>query len=128
MDILSYIWTVLSFFLSVVWTVVWFVLRDLISTVLWILIVAWMLLSVRYRSFTGGTLALLRYGRWAVNLFWRWLRGTPNPALPPPPQPKVITKEVIKVVGKRRKRFGTMNVSEQLNVLLLGAIWLLFVI
>jgi len=127
MDILSYIWTVLSFLLSVIWTLVWFVLRDLISTMLWLLIVAWMLLSVRYRSFTGGTLALLRYGRWAANLFWRWLRGTPNPALPPPP-PKVITKEVIKVVGRRRKRFGTMNVSEQLNVLLLGAIWLLFVI
>jgi hypothetical protein len=44
MDVLNLLWTALSF-----------VLRDLISTLLWILIVAWLLLSVRYRSFAGGS-------------------------------------------------------------------------
>ncbi len=30
------------------------------------LIVAWLLLSVRYRSFTGGSIAMLRYGRYGL--------------------------------------------------------------
>ena len=42
MDILNLLWTALTFFLSVLWTLVWFVLRDLVSTLLWILNVAWL--------------------------------------------------------------------------------------
>ena len=40
----------LSFVLSILWSLVWFVLRDLISTSFWILIVAWLLLSVRFAA------------------------------------------------------------------------------
>ena len=127
MDILNLLWTALSFVLSIFWSLAWFVLRDLISTVLSILIVAWLLLSVRYRSFVGGTVAMLRYGRYGLNVFWRWLRGGPTSALALP-SPKVITKEVIKYVPskKRRRPFGTMSISEQLNMLLVGALYLLF--
>jgi hypothetical protein len=53
MDVLNLLWTALSFVLSILWSLVWFVLRDLISTLLWIL-------SVRYRSFVGGSVAMLR--------------------------------------------------------------------
>jgi hypothetical protein len=128
MDILSFIWTVLSFLLGIVWSIAWFVVRDLISTLLWILIVAWLLLSVRYRSFTGGSVAMLRYSRYAGNLFWRWLRGTPSSALPAMPTPKVITKEVVKYVPAkvRRRPWGTMSISDQLNMLLVGSLYLLF--
>ena len=69
MDILTLLWTALSFVLSILWSLVWFVLRDLISTLLWILIVAWLLLSVRYRSFVGGSVAILRYARYGLNIF-----------------------------------------------------------
>ena len=69
MDILTLLWTAFSFVLSILWSLAWFVLRDLISTLLWILIVAWLLLSVRYRSFVGGSVAMLRYGSlWAEHL------------------------------------------------------------
>ncbi len=127
MEILNVLWTAFGFFLSVLWSLAWFVLRDLVSTLLWILIVAWLLLSVRYRSFMGGTVALLRYGRYSLSIFWRWLRGAPASGLSLP-APKVITKEVVKYVPskKRRQKFGTMSISEQLNMLLVGALYLLF--
>jgi len=127
MDILNLLWTALTFFLGVLWSLAWFVLRDLISTLLWMLIVAWLLLSVRYRSFVGGSVAMLRYGRYGLNVFWRWLRGAPGAALSLP-APKVITKEVVKYVPTktRRRPLGTMSISEQLNMLLVGALYLLF--
>ena len=126
MDILNLLWTAFAFVLSILWSLAWCVLRDLISTLLWILIVAWLLLSVRYRSFVGGSVAILRYGRYSLNVFWRWLRGTPASALSLPP-PKVITKEVVKYVPSktRHRPFGTMSISEQLNMLLIGALYLL---
>jgi hypothetical protein len=120
MELLNLLWSILSFVSALLWQLAWFVLRDLISTLLWILIAAWLILSVRYRSFSSGTIALLRYGGYALRLFWRWLRGTPG-ALPPPPRE---TKRMTK--ARRRKPFGTMSVSEQLNMLLAGAIYLLF--
>ncbi len=128
MDILSFLWTVLSFLFGILWSLVWFVVRDLISTVLWIFIVAWLLLSVRYRSFTGGSIAMLRYGRYAGTVFWRWLRGSPGAPLPAPPPPKVVTKEVVKYVPAkvRRRPWGSMSISEQLNMLLIGSLYLIF--
>ena len=127
MEILNLLWTAVDLVLSVLWSLVWFVLRDLISTLLWILIVAWLLLSVRYRSFMGGSVALLRYARSSVAIVWRWLRGAPTSALALPP-PKVITKEVVKYVPSKRRRrpWGSMSISEQLNMLLIGALYLLF--
>ncbi len=127
MDVLNYTWTVLSLVLGVLWWFVWFILRDLISTLLWIAVVAWLLLSVRYRSFTGGTVAMMRYGSYGVKVFWRWLRGAPSSAFTLP-SPKVITKEVVKYVPAkvRRRPFGTMSISEQLNMLLIGSLYLLF--
>jgi len=117
MEILSLLWNVLGFVLGLVWQVAWFILRDLISTALWVLIVAWLILGVRNRSFTAGAIALLRYGAFGLRLFWRWLRGAPGVLPPPPPQPVRV---------RRRRAFGTMSISEQLNMLLAGAIYLLF--
>lgn len=123
MEILSFLWTVLSFFLGLIWSFVWFILRDLLSTLLWILIAVWLVLSVRYRSFTAGTVAMLRYGRYGFGVFWRWLRGRPQPLAGSNP----IIKEKIKIVkGKRFVPFGYMSVSEQLNMLLVAALYLLF--
>jgi hypothetical protein len=119
MDILTLLWSVFSFAFGLVWQFAWFILRDLISTALWILIVAWLVLGVRYRSFSAGALALLRYGSYGARLFWRWLRGTPGPL--PPPREKPLRAARL----RRRMPFGTMSVSEQLNMILIGAIYLL---
>jgi hypothetical protein len=122
MDILHLLWAIVSFLLGLVWQAAWFILRDLISTTLWALIVAWFVLSVRYRSFSLGALALARFGSYGVRLFWRWLRGKPG-ALPPPPREKPLRRAA---AVRRRARFGTVSISEELNMLLVGAIFLLF--
>ncbi|MGO9171953.1 MAG: hypothetical protein ACLP7P_08315 [Rhodomicrobium sp.] len=122
MEILHLLWGVLSFVLGLLWQLAWFILRDLISSLLWLLIVAWLILGVRYRSFTAGALVLLRYGTFGLRLFWRWLRGTPG-AVPAPPAGKALQAAAR---ARRRRPFGTMSVSEQLNMLLVGAIYLLF--
>lgn len=118
MDLLSLLGSALLFILSMVWSLVWFVLRDLFSTLLWLLIVAWLVLSVRYRSAAGGLFALARWGRFGLWALWRWMRGAPAVKSAPaaaPPAVKPRTK------GRRTRRvpFGYMSVSEQLNVLLL---------
>jgi hypothetical protein len=123
MDILNLLWTAISFVLGVVWSLVWFVLRDLISTLLWLLIAVWLILSVRYRSFSAGTLAILRYGRYGLMVFWRWLRSRPPAIRPPAP---VRLDKLQKARAKRRIPFGYMSISEQFNLLLLAALYLLF--
>jgi hypothetical protein len=120
MEVFYLLWSAFSFAASLLWQLAWFVLRDLISTLIWILIVAWLILGVRYRSFSSGSLALLRYGGYGLRLFWRWLRGSPA-AMPAAPR----EARDLKRAGRRRP-FGTMSVSEQLNMLLVGAFYLLF--
>ncbi len=122
MEILTLLWSVLSFAAGLIWQLAWFILRDLISTILWGLIVAWLILGVRYRSFSAGALALLRYGTYGARLFWRWLRGAPG-AIPPPRE-----KPLRAAKARRRRPFGTMSVSEQLNMILVGALYLLFLV
>jgi hypothetical protein len=120
MEILNLLWNVLSFTFGLVWQVAWFLLRDLISTILWILVASWLVLSVRYRSFSAGIFALLRYTGIGLRLFWRWLRGAPGPS---PVRGPGKREQAAKM--QHRRPFGTMSVSEQLNMLLVGALYLL---
>jgi hypothetical protein len=120
MEILNLLLNILSFIFGLVWQVAWFLLRDLISTALWIIVAGWLVLSVRYRSFSAGTFALLRYGGFGLRLLWRWLRGAPAPSTIPAPGKRERLAKL-----RYRRPFGTMSVSEQLNILLVGAIYLL---
>jgi hypothetical protein len=120
MEILTLLWSALSLALSLIWQLAWFVLRDVVSTLVWLLIIAWLLLSVRYRSFYSGTRALLRYGGYGIRLFWQWLRGAPLASVPAP------AKETGPAKVRYRTPIGTMSLSGQLNMLLVGALYLLF--
>ncbi len=121
MDILHLLWAIFAFVLGLVWQAAWFILRDLVSAALWGLIVAWLVLSVRYRSFSLGALTLVRFGTYGLRLFWRWLRGKPW-ALPSAPRGKPLRAAAVRY----RRPFGTVSISEELNMLLVGAIFLLF--
>jgi len=114
-ELLAILWTIFSFIFSILWSVVWFVISDLLSTVAWIGILIWFGFAVRYRSFSLGTLSLLRYGRYGLGLLWRWVRGSPNALAAPPPEP------VTRVVREYYKRIplGYASVSEQMNVLII---------
>jgi hypothetical protein len=115
-DFLSALWAVLSFLLGLIWSVVWFILSDLLSTLLWMLIVVWLLFSVRYRSFTTGGLALLRYGRYGAQFLWRWLRGKPASL----PEAGVNVRTEIQY--RRHVPFGHVSLSEQLNMALVASV------
>jgi hypothetical protein len=114
-DILAAIWAVLSFILGILWSLIWFVLRDLLSTIIWLVILVWLGFAVRYRSFTTGSLALLRFGRWGAKTLWRWLRGLPDM----PGAPAAI-REKVKVEYRRRIPFGYVSLSEQMNIVLVA--------
>ena len=123
-EFFSFLWTIISFLLSIVWWFVWFILRDLISTILWLGIVVWIGFALRYRSFTEGSLAMLRYGRKGVLFLWRWVRGKPGEsALAAMASAEPTTKTV--TVYKKRVPLGYMPVSGQLNALLLALLILL---
>jgi len=115
-DFLSIVWTIVSFIVGVMWSIVWFILRDLLSTLLWVAIAVWLAFVLRYRSFGLGSLALLRYVRYAAAWGWRWLRGSPAGAAlrAPPPVTKVV-KEY-----HRHIPLGYVSASDQINVIVIG--------
>lgn len=114
-EFFSILWTIFSFIFGILWGIVWFILRDLLSTLAWLGIFVWLGFVLRYRSFSLGSLALLRYGRYGLVWLWRWVRGRPGHAGMQPPEP------VTKVVKEYRSRIplGYASVSEQMNVLLI---------
>jgi hypothetical protein len=120
MDLLTLLWNFLILVLGLAWQLVWFLLRDLISALLWILIAAWLVLSVRYRSFTAGALTVLRYGGYGLRLIWSWLRGSPAPGR------RVAGERALRrSKAARRAPLGTMSISTQLNILIVGGFYLL---
>lgn len=114
-DFLSILWTIFSFIFGILWSLVWFVLRDLLSTLLWVGIAVWLAFVLRYRSFYLGSLALLRYARYGFAFLWRWIRGRPASGIARPVEP------VTKIVREYQKRtpLGHASISEQLNVLMI---------
>jgi hypothetical protein len=114
-DFFSVLWTILSFVFGILWGLIWFILRDLISTVLWLGIVVWLGFVLRHRSFSLGTLAMLRYARYGVGLVWRWVLGRPvHGGVRPPATMTKIVKEY-----QSRTPLGYASVSEQMNVLMI---------
>ena len=112
-EFFSILWTIISFILGILWSIVWFILSDLLSTLAWIGIVIWLGFALRYRSFTHGSLALLRYGRYGLAWLWRWLRGRPYPGMPPVEAETKVVKEY-----RNRVPLGYISLSEQINVIL----------
>lgn len=112
-DFFSILWTIVSFIIGILWGIVWFILRDLLSTLAWIGIVIWLGFALRYRSFTLGSLALLRYGRYCVVWLWRWVLNRPVPGGMP-------AEPVTKIVKEYRDRIplGYASMSEQINIAL----------
>ena len=103
MDILHLLWAILASS-SASSGAAWFILRDLISTALWALIVAWALLERPLPELFGGALALVRYGTYGLQLLWRWLRGKPTPPCRPRPGRKAVAKPC---PYRKPRRFAT---------------------
>jgi hypothetical protein len=114
-EIFTILWTIFSFIIGILWSIVWFVLSDLLSTLAWIGIFIWLGFVLRYRSFTHGSLAVVRYVRYAAIWLWRWVRGRPgdHPLAVPMPETKIVREY------RSRIPLGHASISEQMNVLLI---------
>jgi len=111
-EFFSILLTIFSFIFGILWSLVWFILSDLISTLLWICIAVWLAFALRYRSFSVGSLALLRYGRYGLKLVWRWISGRPaDGSIPLEPVTKIVREY------QSRVPLGHASVSEQMNML-----------
>jgi len=94
--------------LSMIWSLAWFIVRDLISTLVWAGLVAWIVLALRYRSAVQGSMAMVRYARAGVGYVWRWVRGRPADA-------PVAVKTKIEVQRLPYIPLGFVSVSAQMN-------------
>lgn len=114
-EILSVLWTIVSFIFGILWGIVWFILSDLLSTLLWICIAVWLAFVLRYRSFGLGSLAVLRWGRYGLGFLWRWVRGRPGDSvvLASPPATKIVREY------QSRIPLGYASMSEQMNILMI---------
>jgi hypothetical protein len=116
-EVLSVLWTILTFFLGIAWSLAWFILRDVLSSLFWVTLVIWGGLVVRHRSFSLGSRAVLRYARYGVIFLWRWLRGKSTEGIIRPKQAEKPSTQ--------RLPFGYISLSAELNVLLVGMFILL---
>lgn len=116
-EVLSVLWTILTFILGIVWSLVWFVLRDVLSTLFWVTLLIWGGFVVRHRSIALGSRALLRYARYGIIFLWRWLRGKSTDGVIPLKQAEKLSAQ--------RLPLGYISLSAELNVLLVGMFILL---
>ncbi len=107
-EILGLVWWLFSYALWLVWSLAWFIIRDLISTLVWAGLVAWIVLALRYRSAVQGSMAMVRYARAGVGYVWRWVRGRPADA-------PVAVKREVQVQRVRVVPLGFVSVSAQMN-------------
>jgi len=107
-EILGLVWWLFSYVLWLVWSLAWFIIRDLISTLVWAGLVAWIVLALRYRSAVQGSMAMVRYARAGVGYVWRWARGRPGDA-------PVAVKREVQVQRVRVVPLGFVSVSAQMN-------------
>lgn len=109
-EILGVVWSLIAFVLSMVWGLAWFIVRDLISTLVWAGLVAWIVLALRYRSAVQGSMAMVRYARAGVGYVWRWARGRPADA-------PVAVKTKVEIQRVPYIPLGFVSASAQMNAL-----------
>jgi hypothetical protein len=117
MDVLGWLWWAVVSVVSLAASLVWFLISGWVSTLLQIAL----LIAVIYYFKYGWQRApaeiwrhTMRFGRF----FWSWLRASE-----PQPDPRVETREVVRVV--RAKDFGDINLSTLMSLAMLSGLLIL---
>lgn len=118
MDVLSWLWWVVSTALSLAWTIIWFLLGGWVSTFAQLAVVLLIVFGMKY----GWRQApfelwskISSFGRFA----WAWIRAKD----PGQVQVRTEVREVVRTV--RVKELGDVNLSSLLSVLLFAGMGLL---
>jgi hypothetical protein len=111
MEIIGWLWWVLSSVVSVLFTVVWFLVSGWVSTLLQIALLIGVIYILKY-GWRAAPLQLWRRSLAFGRFFWNWLR-----ARDPIPAGQQVPDPIVRIVTV--KEFGDINISTLLSLLML---------
>ena len=115
MEILGWLWWMVSTLIGAVWTVVWFLVSGWVSTLLQIMLLVVTIYFLKY-GWQRAPGEIWRRSRTFGGFFWSWIWAGEGPRSAPQ------THEVVRVV--KTKEFGDINVSTLLSLLALAGLLL----
>ena len=115
MDVLSWLWWIVSTVIGAVWTVLWFLVSGWVSTLLQIALLVAAVYFLKY-GWQRAPGEIWRRSRAFGGFFWSWVRAGEGS------RPASETSEVVRVV--RVKEFGDINISTLLSLLALAGLLL----
>ena len=113
MEMIAWLWWVLSSLLSALFSVVWFLLRGWVSTILQVALLIAVIYALKY-GWRRAPLEIWRRTRSFGRFFWGWLRARE------PVASGQIPAQPVRVV--RVKEFGDINISTLLSLLMLAGL------
>lgn len=119
MEILGWLWWLIASVLGFVWSLLWFLIGGWVSTLAQILVVAGLVFVYKF-GWRRAPMELLTRSKGLFRWVWAWIRKR---EVPPPTVTRTQTREVVRVV--RRRRPGDVNLSSLMNVAMLAGLALL---
>lgn len=115
MEVLGWLWWLITSGLSLVWSLAWFLVSGWVSTLLQI---ALLIIAVYYLKYgwRRAPAEIWKHTSAFGRFFFNWIR-----AREPSATPSVEVREVVRVV--RTKEFGDINLSTALTLLMLIGLW-----
>ena len=110
MDVLAWLWWLVSTIVYWIWSIVWFLISGWVATLVQItlLIAAIFVFKYGWQRAPGEIWSRTQWiGKWV----WNWLRATEQPQ---PAEAKVVEREVVRVV--KVKQFADVNLSTLLSL------------
>jgi hypothetical protein len=117
MDILAWLWWVLTTVAGLAWSLIWFLIGGWVSTLLQIALLVAVIYFLKY-GWQRAPTELWRRTSAFGGFFWSWLR-----AREPQAGQASQVREVVRVVPA--KEFGDINISTLMSLLVLGGFLLL---
>jgi hypothetical protein len=110
MDLLVWVWWVLSAVLTTVFAVLWFLISGWVSTLLQVALLVMVIYFLKY-GWQRAPLEIWRRTRTFGRFFLNWIRA------PDASSPEIQAKGDVRVI--RIKEFGDVNISTLLSLLLI---------
>ncbi len=117
MDILAWLWWLITKIIGFVWGIGWFLIGGWVSAIAQIAVIALVIYAMKY-GWQRAPHEIWRASSGFGRFFWNWLRARDPGALAS--SGKVQTREVIRTV--RVKEPGDVNLSTLLSLLMLAGI------
>ncbi len=119
MDVLAWLWWLISTIVSWIWSIIWFLVSGWVATLFQIALLIAAIFVFKY-GWQRAPIEIWSRSQWIGRWIWNWLRATEQPQ---PAETKVVEREVVRVV--KVKQFADVNLSTLLSLTaLLGLILL----